>query len=306
MKENKNTTGSHNSRDMILLGGVIIIILIIFVSVFIMFFSSLGNESFSIEEQFEEFSTGWNISTGELQGDSSLPVWVDVKGEEDIILTKQLPNDIVDFAGLVTRNYHQVITVSVDGEEIYKYPDPYNWYNSFVISDSWQVIPIAQDMAGKIIEVKFTAHPIGFSGMIRPIYYGQRNSVMQHIRNKYMVMFALGLSVLLAGFTLLSMGIFYGKYYKNKSRPLIGMMLAICGIWLTGRAKMPILGMGNNITFFTSFVSLLVVAIVEFLYCRERFKGKNVVPGITKEPQPTMHPKESAQTLKGDRYLFNI
>ena len=29
--------------------------------------------------------------------------------------------------------------------------------------------------------------------------------------------------------------------------------------------------------------------------------GKNVVPGITKAPQPTAHPKDNAQTLSGDK-----
>ena len=32
-------------------------------------------------------------------------------------------------------------------------------------------------------------------------------------------------------------------------------------------------------------------------------EGRNVVPGITKAPHPTAHPKESAQTCNGERYL---
>ena len=30
--------------------------------------------------------------------------------------------------------------------------------------------------------------------------------------------------------------------------------------------------------------------------------GRKVVPGITKAPQPTEHPKANAQTANGDRY----
>ena len=31
--------------------------------------------------------------------------------------------------------------------------------------------------------------------------------------------------------------------------------------------------------------------------------GRKVVPGMTKEPQPTLHPKARAHTPRGDRYL---
>ena len=34
--------------------------------------------------------------------------------------------------------------------------------------------------------------------------------------------------------------------------------------------------------------------------------GRNVVPGMTNEPQPTAQPKESAQTAIGDKYGFNF
>ena len=33
--------------------------------------------------------------------------------------------------------------------------------------------------------------------------------------------------------------------------------------------------------------------------------GRKVDPGMTKAPQPTLHPKESAQTAKGERCLIN-
>ena len=31
--------------------------------------------------------------------------------------------------------------------------------------------------------------------------------------------------------------------------------------------------------------------------------GRKVVPGMTKAPQPTAHPKDSAHTLTGERYF---
>lgn len=34
--------------------------------------------------------------------------------------------------------------------------------------------------------------------------------------------------------------------------------------------------------------------------------GRKVVPGMTKAPQPMMHPSESAQTSSGDKYLASF
>jgi hypothetical protein len=34
--------------------------------------------------------------------------------------------------------------------------------------------------------------------------------------------------------------------------------------------------------------------------------GRKVVPGITKDPHPTAHPKERAHTFRGERYLSSF
>ena len=34
--------------------------------------------------------------------------------------------------------------------------------------------------------------------------------------------------------------------------------------------------------------------------------GRKVVPGMTKAPQPTLQPKDSAHTPSGDKYFFKV
>ena len=167
--------------------------------------------------------------------------------------------------------------VSVGGKEVYRYPESNEGYLSTVLVDDWNVIDLQPDMAGKLVEIKFTASRAGFDGVIRPIYVGSGESIIRHLRDKYTPLFVTGLSILVSGILILFLGLFYYKYDRDATQPVVGIMLLITGVWLTNRSKMPILGLGSAGTFLACFLVLILVPLALGIYCTTRFPNKNRV-----------------------------
>ena len=250
----------------------VVVLIIIFIAVCVMFFSNSVSGSYYYKGQFDELNHYWKMDAGRLNLTYTLPVKVDVEGGEEIVMAKRLPNDLPKFYSIVSRNYHMQMIVTVEGEEIYRYPKEYTWFSRFSISDDWNVIELSENMAGKVIEIRLIPNErTGFTGYIRPVYYGQTNATLQYLKTQYALFFALGMTILASGLLLLVMGLSFGRYYRNDTRTIIGMMVTITGIWITNRSKMPILGMGSSTAFYACFVALSVVPILPYIYCMQRF-----------------------------------
>ena len=251
------------------------IFIVIAAAIVMMFFTNTSSTKYYNEEQFKEFNEGWEFNLNGTKSNFSLPEEVTLAGGEEMTISKRLPLEVPEYSALVSRNYHMKIIVSVDGEELYRYPEEESGIFSRVLVDDWNVINLRPDMAGKVIEVKFVATRAGFSGYIRPVYFGIGDSIIRYLKEKYTLFFITGVSILIAGLVLLLLGLFYYKYDKSPLQPISGIMLLITGIWLTSRSKMPILGMGSTETFIACFLALTLVPLALAIYSMVRFPDKN-------------------------------
>jgi len=251
------------------------ILMVIVAAIVMMFFTNTSSTKYYTEEQFKEFNEGWEFNLNGVKSSFSLPEEVELVGNQEMTISKRLPLDVPEYSALVSRNYHMKVIVSVEGEELYKYPSEDSGIFSRVLVDDWNVISLRPDMAGKVIEVKFVATRAGFSGYIRPVYYGIGDSIMRYLKGEYTLFFITGVSILIAGFVLLVLGLFYYKYDQNLIQPIEGIMLLITGIWLTNRSKMPILGMGSTQAFIACFLALTLVPLALAIYSMARFPDKN-------------------------------
>lgn len=253
----------------------VVLIVVIAVAVLMMFFLDTATNKYYTANPVDEWKEGWEVSYRGETGIFDFPYEAKLEPGEELVISKKLPDDIPDYAAAVGRNYHMKVAVSVDGEEIYRYPDTEEGFLSTVLVDDWNVASLTEDMAGKEFQVKFTAYTDGFSGMIRPVYYGPVDAVMRFIKEKYTLFFVTGLSILASGIAILFFGLIYLKYDKKRTTPLVGIMLLITGIWLTNRSKMPVLGMGSSSTFLMCFLALALVPAAIAIYSYERFGGEH-------------------------------
>ena len=252
----------------------VIVVLIIITALLSMFFFTSADSNMEIKERFEALDQGWEIEAGALKETVDLPVKVDVGPDEQIILRRKLPDAIPAYTAIVSRNYHMKMVVSVDNYPIYYFPNSYNSFSDVVIPDDWNMAEIAEDMGGRTLEIRFTPDNLGFKGYLRSVYLGEDNAIIQYLKEDNSLQFAMGLSILIAGVVLFLVGTIYRRYYRDYSQAFAGLMLLITGIWLTNRAKMPVLGMGSGITFFSCFVALSVVPTAILLYCGEKYHDK--------------------------------
>lgn len=251
------------------------IFVVVVVAIALMFFNNTASTKYYSAEQFSELNEGWEVNVDGQKSSFTIPDWQHLKPGQEVILTRNLPTSINEYSALVSRNYHMKMVVSVGGKEVYRYPESNEGYLSTVLVDDWNVVDLQPNMAGKLVEIKFTASRAGFDGVIRPIYVGSGESIIRHLRDKYTLFFVTGVSLLVSGILILFLGLFYYKYDRDTTQPVVGIMLLITGVWLTNRSKMPILGLGSARTFLVCFLVLILVPLALGIYCTTRFPNKN-------------------------------
>ena len=69
------------------------------------------------------YNTGWTYSYQDQEGDTMLPVDLDVPKDTEVVLTNTLPDEVWDDTAIVFRTRMQSVKVYVEDRLIYQYPD---------------------------------------------------------------------------------------------------------------------------------------------------------------------------------------
>ena len=264
---------SVETRDMLAMAGMIVLVII---SAFVLILFYGGSESnLATRERTETFLDGWTVQAGDMNEEVTLPFAVNITGDEEIVLTRKLPKQVPSYSAIVTRNYHMTMTVSINGEEIFKYPNGKRRMSTNVIADDWNLVEIPVTAAGKTLTITLKPDKLGFKGMIRPIYFGEDNAILQYLRKTYRLHFGMGVSIIIAGLLMFAVNVVYRRFFKDSRQAIIGLMLMITGIWLTNRSKMPLRALGSSLVFYVCFACLLMVPTAIMIYYRLRFQGRN-------------------------------
>lgn len=218
-------------------------------------------------DRYMEYNDGWTAISKDGESTPVLPFRAKTRYHDTITLKNTLPETIQLDSGLMTRNYHQILEVKVDGEIIFAYPNE-GWDRiGNIISDEWLLIDLMPDYAGKEIEISFTNSAIFmFSGYIGEFYYGDANSLVQHIRSMTSLGYGMGINMSIIGLILITLSIIYRKHTNQAPNTAMGGALLCFGIWLTNRAKMPILSTESSAVYVTALMALLLVSPCLFLY----------------------------------------
>lgn len=227
-----------------------------------------GNTNLHYKDHFEEFNEGWTVELPDATYENaSLPIKVGTRKNQTAVFTNTLPEEISDCYGLLTRNYHQILTVSVDGDVLFTYPD--EGWNSFgnIISDEWCIANITPDYAGKQIEVSFKNTTIfPFSAYFGDFYIGEDNALTAYVRQQGFPGVIMGVIICVIAGMLLAISFVYRKHTTQSTNTAMGVVFMAFGIWIINRSKMGLFPFHANYVYWASLGGLLLVAPFLFLY----------------------------------------
>ena len=219
-------------------------------------------------ESVVDFSDDWQIEVQNEKKTLSLPTQVKAKPNEELRLTKRLPDIFNEGMSLCIRTSMQSILVTVDGKEIYSYGiKPEERMGNFTGS-VWNVFRIPNGMQGKEISIVLSSPYQQYAGRIAGITYGSRSALLFHILAEN------GLKLLCAAFLLL-FGVFLFVLYfavkrakvKDKGTLYLSLFSILLFFWLAGESKMLQFFTGNQV-FVTciSFLALMLFPIPMHLF----------------------------------------
>lgn len=249
-------------------------ILVLF-GLFILLNLETESSNMNIRDRYQELSDDWRLVTDTRDEVVDLPVWVDLAPGESVTLSRELAISIPNNYAAVSRNYHQTIVFSVDGDEFYRYPSESRKTMSSIVSDDWNMISITREMWGKTLEIEIVARDQGFQGYLKPVYFGEDNALIQHIRSKRMFYYIMGIGVIATGLIMVLLDFVNGRYYRTRAQSILGMIFISIGMWGTNRAIMPLFMVGSSLKFLFSFLTFLISPTLIFMYIGEKFKERN-------------------------------
>lgn len=257
---------------------IVFIFAAIFTSIFYIIINlNTSDSNLKLNPKFNSLSDNWKISVdGEVvQESAALPFWIDVEPYQTISIEKRLSISTFEYNAIVTRNYHQKMSVSVNGVTVYSFPDYDDVGSDSILTDDWNQIPLNSHNEGDVLTIDYITGKLGYNGYLEPPFVGEDNAIFGYLKSKYLIPFTLSILLTILGVFILTVATVYTKKVAETDQVLIGLVLVTSGIWCVDRSKMPFFMVGSNVKFFLAFISLMMVSVLMFLYIGFRFKRQN-------------------------------
>ena len=227
-----------------------------------------SNTEMEYTDYHTEFNEGWTLEVnGKTEKDVKLPVHVVTGKNEAALLSCTLPDEIEENAAIISRNYHQIMEVRIDGNLVFSYPNPdWNGYGN-VISDEWSLIKLKPEDAGKTIEFSYINTTVfKFKAYIGNFYYGKDNSLVQFVRSEGFVEYIMAIIVIVIACLLLMVSFIYRKHTNQAQNTAMGVALFCFGFWFANRARMGLFPEHSLFVYYAATVALVLIAPFVFLY----------------------------------------
>ncbi len=216
------------------------------------------------------WNRNWTLAAGEeSRSYEMLPESVNLsEGEEEIIIRKELPQDISSADSIGYYTSHQLSEVNLDGRKIFERKIP-EGAGSKTPGNCWNFIDLSEKYSGMTMEVHIRNCYGSSQVKIPAFYYGAWSGiVLSQIRNNYLslmisfIMFTMGLVLVGAWFAIGK------KLYFHKGVPWLGLFAMHFAVWSAFETKIPLLIFGHDLLFsqivFMS-VNLMLLPFINFI-----------------------------------------
>ena len=246
---------------------ILVIVIILGVLIFSLYYLDDDNTNTKFRKRYSSYNDGWTLVLGGERSMVDLPAKVHSGDDGTIVIKKVLPDTIPRYSAVGVRNFHHEMEVKLNGEVVYTYPSDENKAFNSILSDEWSIINLSSDSSRATMEIVFKNNSIlPFDGYIGEVYFGDDNSIIQHLRDTSFWGFISGLILIIIGAILVIISWVYRKPTNQSPNTAMGFAFLCFGFWLSNRSKMPFFSTNNNAIFLFAMITMLLVAPFIFLY----------------------------------------
>lgn len=199
--------------------------------------------------------------------------------KEEVILSKQLEQNIVSVNSVGFYTSHQEVTAFVDGRRIYEKKAAV-YEKSKTPGNCWNFIQILEEYEGKVLEIHLkNCYDYG-NVKIPEIFYGPQSTVVVQQLNAKVLPLLVGISMLIVGLMLVISWCTIGKkMHFHEGIQWLGLFTIHFAVWSAMETQVPALMVGrellcNRITFMS--LQLMILPIVCFIRVVYQVKGSKV------------------------------
>lgn len=137
----------------------------------------------------------------------------------------------LDETNLLIRSSFSEVTVSINRVPFYEHKF-FTKYNK-PIASLWHVIEIPK---GELLEITYHSPYNKFTGLVNPVYYGERGDLLFYIIKNYGYPFIVDILILFFGLLLILLSLFIPEGLKTTSKDL-GFFAILIALWLISESK---------------------------------------------------------------------
>lgn len=231
------------------------------------------------EEVIEDMSYNQDwafVAGGEVRKYDILPEVVSLpEGEEEIILRKELPENVNSADSIGYYTSHQLSEVYVDGKKVYERKVP-RGVRSKTPGNCWNFVQLWKGYAGKRLEIHITNCYPSSSMKMPTVYYGSQSSiVLSQIKSRFaslvisFIMFTMGMVLVAIWFAVGK------KMYFHRGVPWLGLFSMYFAVWSALESKIPVLMFGKPLLFsMATFMSLKLMLLPFICFIRTIYNRK--------------------------------
>lgn len=221
-------------------------------------------------EKAVPFATSWVYEDSNMRQKLELPAKLAIPAGDDFTITNTLPKDLVEGSSICIRTSSQSVRVYIDHKLLYENGTDKSFSFGKVIGSNWNIVRIPRGNADKKIELVFNSPYPSLSGVINPIVYGSKSSLLFYILQQqiwgfiiFILIFLIGMGLLLA-YLIMKIEM---KMQNNQSILYLSLFSILFSVWLLSESKMLQFFTGNQIIVsFPAFLSLLLFPLPLLLY----------------------------------------
>lgn len=166
----------------------------------------------------------------------------------------------------------QKVRVSIDGKEIYTYPD--KKIRGGIVPSTWNFIRLPQESEGKHISIEVSSPYKQFQGKQNYIYWGSYNSLYYAIRETNFPKFLISLFIGIMGIVMVVISVFLRRFRGYRCEETLGILFILVSLWLCGVSEMVHKKIGVETIYFITMVSALFCNVFFLSYLEQRVEGK--------------------------------
>lgn len=214
-----------------------------------------------------DFNEGWQLREGVVLRPLRIPVTLDRRAGDEIVIVNTLPEDLSDGMSMMMRASMEDILIYIDGELRTEYSTEGIQRMNFYIPSAYIVTELNSEDAGKEICVQLR---VKTRGVVNGVRLGYGNNVWFSVIKDNMPVNIGALILFLAAVTLLGVAIPLEKTYRVAAPRQLSLLMINTAIWIFSESKLrQIFFQAPSKSQYIAYLTVELIAVLALAYFDE-------------------------------------